>query len=488
MASPGSAPRTSFGEAAYHEFYHDDFAPRAHYRPLWEHIRRTGQSVLSEKRREAHWTLRTDGVTFTVYGDEDEGIERVWPLDLLPRIIPAAEWAPLEAGLKQRLRALNLFLADLYGPQRAIRDGVVPAELIYRGRDFRREIHGITPPLGIWVHVAGIDLVRDERGRYLVLEDNLRTPSGVSYMIENRIVERRTLPEFFARYRVRRVEHYPALLVEALRELSPRGKDDAVVVLLTPGIYNSAYFEHTFLAREMGIELAEGRDLVVENDVVHLKTTHGLQRVDVLYRRIDDDFLDPLCFRPDSTLGVAGIVNAWRAGNVAIVNAPGTGIADDKAVYPYVPALIRYYLGEAPILDNVPTFRMTVPEERAYVLSHLQDVVVKAVSESGGYGMLMGPASTRALREDFARRIDANPRGYIAQPVIPLSRHLCHLDGELESRHIDLRPFVIQGQEIHVVPGGLTRVALTKGSLVVNSSQGGGSKDTWVLADAESDR
>jgi uncharacterized circularly permuted ATP-grasp superfamily protein len=488
MASPGSAPRTSFGEAAYHEFYHDDFEPRAHYRPLWEHIRRTGQSLLSEKRREAHWTLRTDGVTFTVYGDEDEGIERVWPLDLLPRIIPASEWAPLHAGLEQRLRALNLFLADLYGPQRAIRDGVVPAELIYRGKDFRREIHGINPPLGIWVHIAGIDLVRDEHGRYLVLEDNLRTPSGVSYMIENRIVERRTLPEFFARYRVRRVEHYPALLLQALRELSPRGKDDAVVVLLTPGIYNSAYFEHTFLAREMGVELAEGRDLVVENDVVHLKTTHGLQRVDVLYRRIDDDFLDPLCFRSDSTLGVAGIINAWRAGNVAIVNAPGTGIADDKAVYPYVPALIRYYLGEAPILDNVPTYRMTVPEERAYVLGHLSDVVVKAVSESGGYGMLMGPASTRALREDFARRIQENPRGYIAQPVIPLSRHLCHLDGELESRHIDLRPFVIQGREIHVVPGGLTRVALRKGSLVVNSSQGGGSKDTWVLADAESDR
>jgi uncharacterized circularly permuted ATP-grasp superfamily protein len=488
MASPGSAPRTSFGEAAYHEFYHDDFEPRTHYRPLWEHIRRTGQSVLSEKRREAHWTLRTDGVTFTVYGDEDEGIERVWPLDLLPRIIPASEWAPLEAGLKQRLRALNAFLADLYGPQRAVRDGVVPAELIYRGKDFRREIHGIEPPLGLWVHIAGIDLVRDERGRYLVLEDNLRTPSGVSYMIENRIVERRTLPEFFARYRVRRVEHYPALLLQALRELSPRGKDDAVVVLLTPGIYNSAYFEHTFLAREMGVELAEGRDLVVENDVVLLKTTHGLQRVDVLYRRIDDDFLDPLCFRPDSTLGVAGIVNAWRAGNVAIVNAPGTGIADDKAVYPYVPALIRYYLAETPILDNVPTYRMTVPDEREYVLSHLGDVVVKAVSESGGYGMLMGPASTRALREDFARRILANPRGYIAQPVIPLSRHLCHLDGELESRHIDLRPFVIHGREIHVVPGGLTRVALTKGSLVVNSSQGGGSKDTWVLADAESDR
>jgi len=488
MASLGSMTQTSFGEAAYHEFYHDDFEPRAHYRPLWEHIRRTGQSLLSEKRREAHWTLQTDGVTFTVYGDEEEGIERVWPLDLLPRIIPAAEWAPLEAGLKQRLRALNAFLADLYGPQRVLKDGVVPSELVYHGKDFRREIHGIAPPLGVYVHVAGIDLVRDEHGRYLVLEDNLRTPSGVSYMIENRIVERRTLPEFFARYRVRRVEHYPALLLQALRELSPRGKDQAVVVLLTPGIYNSAYFEHTFLAREMGVELAEGRDLVVENDIVLLKTTSGLQRVDVLYRRIDDDFLDPLCFRPDSTLGVAGVINAWRAGNVAIVNAPGTGIADDKAVYPYVPALIKYYLGETPILENVPTYRMTVPEERAYVLDHLSDVVVKAVSESGGYGMLMGPASTKALRADFAKRIQENPRGYIAQPVIPLSRHLCHLDGELESRHIDLRPFVIQGAELHVVPGGLTRVALRKGSLVVNSSQGGGSKDTWVLADAESDR
>jgi uncharacterized circularly permuted ATP-grasp superfamily protein len=488
MASPAPQPLTSFGEAAYHEFYRDDFEPRAHYRPLWEHIRRAGQSLLSERRREAHWTLRTDGVTFTVYGDEADGIERVWPLDLLPRIIPAAEWAPIHAGLEQRLRALNAFLADLYGAQRVLRDGVVPAELIYRGKDFRREIHGIVPPLGVFVHVAGIDLVRDERGRYLVLEDNLRTPSGVSYMIENRIVERRTLPEFFARYRVRRVEHYPALLLQALREVSPRGKDEAVVVLLTPGIYNSAYFEHTFLAREMGVELAEGRDLVVKNDVVHLKTTSGLRRVDVLYRRIDDDFLDPLCFRPDSTLGVAGVINAWRAGNVAIVNAPGTGIADDKAVYPYVPALIRYYLGETPILENVPTWRMTVPEERALVLDRLRDVVVKAVSESGGYGMLMGPASSAAERADFARRIQENPRGYIAQPVIPLSRHLCHLDGELESRHIDLRPFVIQGEQIHVVPGGLTRVALHKGSLVVNSSQGGGSKDTWVLADAESDR
>jgi uncharacterized circularly permuted ATP-grasp superfamily protein len=481
--------RTSFGEAAYHEFYRDDFEPRSHYAPLWEHIRRAGQSLLSEKAREAHWTLQTDGVTFTVYGDEEEGIERVWPLDLLPRIIPAAEWLPIEAGLKQRVRALNAFLLDLYGKQQVLRDGVVPAELIYRGKDFRREIHGIRPPHDLYVHISGIDLVRDADGKYLVLEDNLRTPSGVSYMIENRIVVRRTLPEFFSRYHVRRVEHYPALLAQALRGLSPRGNGEAVVVLLTPGIYNAAYFEHTFLAREMGIELAEGRDLVTRDDIVYLKTTHGLQRVDVLYRRIDDDYLDPLCFRPDSTLGVAGVINAWRAGNVAIVNAPGTGIADDKAVYPYVPDLIRYYLGEAPILANVTTYRMTIAEERAYVLDHLDSVVVKAVSESGGYGMLMGPASTKALRADFAQRIEDNPRGYIAQPVIPLSRHLCHLDGELESRHLDLRPFVIHGgDEIHVVPGGLTRVALTKGSLVVNSSQGGGSKDTWVLADAESDR
>jgi uncharacterized circularly permuted ATP-grasp superfamily protein len=478
------AAAPSFGAAAYHEFYRDDFEPRAHYRPLWEHIRKAGQALLSDKVREAHLTLHTEGVTFTVYANSDEGIERVWPFDLLPRIITASEWAPIEAGLAQRVRALNRFLEDVYGEQRILRDGVVPAELVYGGRDYRREIRGIRPPLGIYIHISGIDVVRGADGGYLVLEDNLRTPSGVSYMIENRIVERRTLPEFFARYRVRRVEHYPALLLQALRELSPRGGQDAVVVLLTPGVYNSAYFEHTFLAHEMGIELAEGRDLVVQNDVVYLKTTHGLQRVDVLYRRIDDDYLDPLCFRPDSTLGVAGIINAWRAGNVAIVNAPGTGIADDKAVYPYVPDIIRYYLGEAPVLRNVPTWRMTVSDERERVLGDLENVVVKAVSESGGYGILIGPQSTAAQRAEFAAQVRANPRNYIAQPVIPLSRHLCYLDGELESRHIDLRPFVIQGREIHVVPGGLTRVALTKGSLVVNSSQGGGSKDTWVLSDA----
>jgi uncharacterized circularly permuted ATP-grasp superfamily protein len=481
-AGPAAAPVPSPG-TPYHEFYLDDFEPREHYRLLWEHLRKVGQSGLGAKAREAQLALHTEGVTFTVYGQSEEGIERVWPFDIVPRIIPAAEWAPLEAGLKQRVRALNLFLRDIYGEQRVLKDGVLPAELVYQGKDFRREILDVEPPHGIYVHVSGIDLVRDGEGRYLVLEDNIRTPSGVSYMIENRIVGRRILPEFFERYRVRRVDHYPALLLQALRHVAPRGPDAAEVVVLTPGIHNSAYFEHTFLAKEMGVELAEGRDLVVRNNVVHLKTTRGLRRVDVIYRRVDDVFLDPLAFRADSLVGVAGVINAWRAGNVAIVNAPGTGIGDDKAIYPFVPDLIRYYLGEPPLLQNVPTYQMTRPDERAYVLDNLEHMVVKMVSESGGYGMLMGPTSTVEQRAEYAARVLADPRNYIAQPVVPLSRHLCYVDGELESRHIDLRPFVIYGEEIQVVPGGLTRVALTKGSLVVNSSQGGGSKDTWVLTE-----
>jgi uncharacterized circularly permuted ATP-grasp superfamily protein len=381
------------------------------------------------------------------------------------------------------VRALNLFLKDLYSGQNILKDGVVPPELIYAGKDFRREIMDIAPPHGIYTHISGVDLIRDEEGRYLVLEDNLRTPSGVSYMLENRIVERRILREFFARYRVRRVEHYPNLLLQALRHLSPRGEDRATIVVLTPGVFNSAYFEHTFLAKEMGVELAEGRDLVCKNDKVYLKTTRGLRQVDVVYRRVDDDFLDPLVFRRESVLGVAGIINAWRAGNVAIVNAPGSGIADDKAVYIHVPEIIRYYLGEAPILSNVPTYKMTDPADQAYVLDNLENMVVKAVAESGGYGMLMGPTSTPAQRAEFVKKVQENPRNYIAQPVVQLSRHICYLDGELESRHLDLRPFVIYGRDIEVVPGGLTRVAMTKGSLVVNSSQGGGSKDTWVLAE-----
>jgi uncharacterized circularly permuted ATP-grasp superfamily protein len=468
---------------AYHEFYQEDFRPREHYLPMWEHIQRTGQHLLSDKAREAHLTLHTEGVTFTVYSESDEGIERVWPFDILPRIITAAEWAHIEAGLKQRIRALNLFLKDLYHGQRCLKDGVIAPALIFRGKDFCREIMDIDAPHDIYTHIGGVDLIRDEDGRYLVLEDNLRTPSGVSYMIENRIVERRILPELFSKYRVRRVEHYPALLLQALRHLSPRGKDQASIVVLTPGIYNSAYFEHTFLAKEMGVELAEGRDLVCRNDRVFLKTTHGLQQVDVIYRRVDDAFLDPLVFRADSVLGVAGLINAWRAGNVALVNAPGAGIADDKAVCSHVPALVRYYLGEEPILRQVPTYQMTDPDDRAYVLDNLERMVVKAVAESGGYGMLMGPSSTTAQRADFARRMQADPRNYIAQPVVQLSRHICYLDGELESRHLDLRPFIVYGDGIDVVPGGLTRVAMTKGSLVVNSSQGGGSKDTWVLAE-----
>jgi len=473
-----SKPRTP-----YHEFYADDFTPREHYRLLWDHIKATGNNALEAKAHESQLALQAEGVTFTVYGESEEGIERIWPFDLIPRIITAQEWVKIESGLKQRVRALNLFLGDLYGEQRIIKDGVIPPELIYQGRDFRREIVGIVPPGGIYTHVSGIDIIRDEKGEFLILEDNLRTPSGVSYMIENRVIERRILPEFFNKYRVRRVEHYPSLLLAALRALSPRGKDHAEIVLLTPGIYNSAYFEHTFLAKEMGVELAEGRDMVTVNDIVYLKTTTGLQRVDVIYRRIDDDFLDPLVFRSDSALGIAGVINAWRAGNVAIVNAPGSGIADDKAVYPYVPDIIKYYLGQQPILNNVPTYQMTNVKDREYVFDNMERMVIKAVSESGGYGMLMGPSSTPALRKEFMGLVQENPRNYIAQPVVYLSRHVCYMDGELEARHLDLRPYVIYGDDIEVVPGGLTRVALRKGSLVVNSSQGGGSKDTWVLAE-----
>jgi uncharacterized circularly permuted ATP-grasp superfamily protein len=474
----GGRPRTP-----YHEFYADDFTPRDHYRLLWDHIKATGNSALEAKAHESQLALQAEGVTFTVYGESEEGIERIWPFDLIPRIITAPEWSKIESGLKQRVRALNLFLGDLYGEQKIIKDGVIPPELIYQGRDFRREIVGIVPPRGIYTHISGIDIIRDEQGEFLILEDNLRTPSGVSYMIENRVIERRIMPEFFNKYRVRRVEHYPSLLLAALRALSPRGKDSAEIVLLTPGIYNSAYFEHTFLAKEMGVELAEGRDMVVINDIVYLKTTTGLQRIDVIYRRIDDDFLDPLVFRSDSALGIAGVINAWRAGNVAIVNAPGSGIADDKAVYPYVPDIIRYYLGQQPILNNVPTYQMTNVKDREYVFDNMERMVIKAVSESGGYGMLMGPSSTPALRREFMDLVQENPRNYIAQPVVYLSRHTCYMDGELEARHLDLRPFTIYGEEIEVVPGGLTRVALRKGSLVVNSSQGGGSKDTWVLAE-----
>ncbi|MCG6863060.1 MAG: circularly permuted type 2 ATP-grasp protein [Chromatiaceae bacterium] len=468
---------------AYDEFFQDDFRPRPHYARMWDHIRHAGLHLLDAKSREACMTLRAEGVAFSRYSTQSEGIGRVWPFDIVPRIITAGEWRLIEAGLKQRVRALNLFLRDIYGRQNILKDGVVPPELIYNGKDFRREIMDISPPQDIYIPISGIDLVRDEEGRYLVLEDNLRMPSGMSCMIENRIIERRILPELFSNYRVRRVEHYPDLLLESLRFLSPRGEGQAAVVLLTPGGFDSACFEHTFLAKEMGVELAEGRDLVCKNDKVYLKTKRGLRQVDVVYRCVDDDFLDPLELNAETVLGVAGIVNAWRSGNVAVVNAPGVGIADDKAVYAHVADIIRYYLGEAPILANVETYEMTVDQDQEYVLENLERMVVKAVAGSGDGRVLMGPTSTPAQRTQLEKKIRENPRNYIAQPVVQLSRHLCCLDGELESRHMDLRPYVIFGRDIEVVPGGLTRVATNKGWPVVNSSRGGGSKDTWVLAD-----
>ncbi len=402
----------------------------------------------------------------------------------MPRIVPADEWATIERGLVQRLRALNMFIADVYHRQRILDEGIVPASLIFGSRNFRREMLGVDVPGDVYAHIGGVDLVRDGSGRYLVLEDNLRTPSGVSYMLESREALKRIFATLFDRYGVRPIDQYPRRLFETLRSVAPRlAGGDPTIVLLTPGAYNSAYFEHSYLARQMGIEIVEPRDLVVHQNRVFNRTTRGLQRVDVIYRRIDDEFLDPLAFREDSLLGVPGLLNAYRAGTVTLANAIGTGFADDKAVYPFVPELIRFYLGEEPILPNVDTYQCTREDDRAYVLDHLDELVVKAVDQSGGYGMLIGPASTAAEREEFRRRIAAEPRNYIAQPTIALSRHPTFVDAGLHGCHIDLRPFVLSGADTtHIVPGGLTRTALRLGSLVVNSSQGGGSKDTWVLA------
>jgi uncharacterized circularly permuted ATP-grasp superfamily protein len=389
----------------------------------------------------------------------------------------------VERGLVQRITALNLFLKDVYGEGKILADGVVPRRLVVSCKHYRREMRGVRVPHDIYVSIAGIDLVRLPGGEFAVLEDNLRVPSGVSYMLSNRHVMRNVFPKLFQHYQIRSVDHYPRMLLSTLQELSPSGSVEPTVVLLTPGSFNSAYFEHTFLARQMGVELVEGRDLVVHDNVVYMRTTAGLRRVDVIYRRIDDDFIDPIPFRHDSVMGVPGLFNAYRAGNVILANAIGTGIADDKAVYAYVPAIIRYYLDEDPILENVPTYLLEDAASRSYVLDHLGELVVKAVDESGGYGMLIGPHSTRGEREEFRERIVANPRGYIAQPTLSLSAAPCFIDGRIEPRHVDLRPYVLNGKKVRVVPGGLTRVALRKGSLVVNSSQGGGSKDTWVLED-----
>jgi uncharacterized circularly permuted ATP-grasp superfamily protein len=465
----------------FDEMFEAPGRPRPHYRVLHEHLTGLDARTFDERRRAADVAFLHRGITFTVYS-QDEGIERIFPFDLVPRIIPRREWERLERGLSQRVAALNLFLADLYHAQRILRDRVIPPELVFGARHFRREMVGIDVPQGVYVHVTGTDLVRDDKGEYFVLEDNVRSPSGVSYMLENRQAMKRTFAGMFERYGVLPIDHYPQELLSTLRSVAPRDIPDPTVVLLTPGVHNSAYYEHAFLAREMGVEIVEGRDLVTHNNRVYTRTTRGLKTVDVIYRRVDDDFLDPLAFRQDSQIGVAGLLSAYRAGNVTLANAVGTGVADDKAVYTYVPDMIRYYLGEDPILQNVPTWRAHDPKDRTYILERLDDLVVKAVNESGGYGMLVGPHSTREQRDEFRARIAANPRNYIAQPTLALSRHPTFVGGELRGCHVDLRPYALSGgQRVTLVPGGLTRVALRPGSLVVNSSQGGGSKDTWVV-------
>src|ERR1700690_3371411 len=470
-------------DQAYDEMFETPGVPRAHYQGLYKTLLGFPPEEMRKSQQAADLSFLHQGITFTVYGN-DEGTERVFPNDLLPRIIPHKEWQKIENGLTQRIAALNLFLEDIYHHGRILADGIVPRELVYTCRHFRREMRGLTVPRGIYVSICGTDLVRLPDGNFAVLEDNLRVPSGVSYMLANREVLKQVFPTLFRDYGVCPVDHYAQALLATLRALSPASsttRHEPTVVLLTPGIYNSAYFEHTFLAQQMGIELVEGRDLLVHDNVVYMRTTAGLRRVDVIYRRVDDDFIDPLGFRTDSRLGVPGLFNAYRAGNVTMANAPGTGVADDKATYAYVPKIIRYYLGQDPILENIETFVLTDKTQRDHVLGHLEEMVVKAVGESGGYGMLIGPHSTAAEREKFRQLIQAEPRNYIAQPTLALSRGPCFVDGEIGARHIDLRPYILYGENVTLVPGGLTRVALRRGSLVVNSSQGGGSKDTWVL-------
>jgi uncharacterized circularly permuted ATP-grasp superfamily protein len=456
--------------------------PRPGYRRLYDQLQRLGPKELARRHDLAMQMFRNHGITFAVYPDA-QGTEKVFPFDIIPRVLSAQTWKRLEAGLKQRMAALNLFLDDVYGPKLILEQRVVPPEIVLTSPQYLREVEGLPVPHGIHGHIAGIDLVRDHKGDFFVLEDNLRTPSGVSYVLANRHVMKRVLPDLFAGYPVRPVEGYVHELLRHLRWLAPEGVDDPTIVLLTPGINNSAYYEHLYLAKQMGIELVEGTDLVVDLDHVFMRTTRGLQPVHVIYRRIDDGWIDPIFGRQESLVGVAGLVNAYRAGNVAIANALGNGVADDKAVYALVPKIIRYYLDEDPILPNVQTYLCALEEDRRYVLEHLEELVVKTVDASGGYGMLIGPESTREQREDFRHRITARPRMFIAQPVVSLSVQPIFDGGRLRRTHQDLRPFVLTGPEVYVTSGGLTRVALTQGSLVVNSSQGGGSRDTWVMAE-----
>ncbi|MEI7592014.1 MAG: circularly permuted type 2 ATP-grasp protein [Actinomycetes bacterium] len=466
----------------FDEVFDADGHCRPHYAPLLSRLTGFTPDDLIRRARVRDAAFRSQGITFTVY-DEGEGIERTFPMDLLPRIIPADEWRQIEAGLVQRVRALNLFLDDLYvGDQASIHDGIIPSWVVKSSDGFCREAFGIPMPLGARCLVAGVDLVRDGEGSYRVLEDNLRNPSGISYVIENRVAMTRVLPSVFADQQVRPVDHYGQALLNALGRVAPSASSDRpTVVVLTPGVYNSAYFEHVFLASQMGVELVEGRDLVVDDHVVSMRTTRGLKRVDVIYRRINDDYLDPVPFRSDSTLGVPGLMAAARVGNVTIANAVGNGVADDKAVYAYVPEFIRYYLGEEPILPNVETYLLWDQDMRSQVLDRLDELVIKPVAGAGGYGIVIGPSATDEELVDCRNRIVENPRGYVAQEVVALSRHPALVGDHVEGRHIDLRPFVLSGEKIEVIPGGLTRVAMGRGSLVVNSSQGGGSKDTWVL-------
>jgi len=487
MAMAQQAREELFRDYNIGSFYDEMFSARStargHYSRVYDELAALGSGQFQQRRELADSAFLLQGITFTVYSD-GRGTERLFPFDLVPRILPFSEWSKIEAGLTQRVLALNFFLRDIYGPQQILKDRKIPRSLVYSCRHFRREAMGLEVPRGIYTHVAGIDLVRDSRtGEFLVLEDNVRTPSGVSYVLENRLVMTRTFPGAFQRHGVLPVHHYPDELCQILRSLSMRSTDP-VIVVLTPGNFNSAYFEHSFLAQQMGVELVEGRDLVVNDDVVYMKTINGLTRVDVIYRRIDDEFLDPLAFRGDSVLGVPGLMGAYRAGNVALANAIGNGVADDKAVYAYVPDMIRYYLDQEPLLRNVDTYICSRPDDLAYVVDHLHELVVKAVGESGGYGMLMGPMSTKSMIDDFRTRLLLDPRNYIAQPLVPLS--VCPsydaASGRMAGRHVDLRPYCLfTGDKVTIVPGGLTRVALQPGSMVVNSSQGGGSKDTWVL-------
>jgi uncharacterized circularly permuted ATP-grasp superfamily protein len=471
----------SFGNQFFDEMVGGETGVRPHYTKFQQLFDSVPTPDFEQKRLAVDLAFLRQGITFNVYGDA-QGTERIFPFDLVPRIIPAKEWEHIEAGLTQRITALNLFLHDLYHDQRIVKDGVVPPHYVFSGKHFRRELVGFDVPKDIYIHICGTDLIRGADGGYMVLEDNGRCPSGVSYVLENRRAMKRTFPGMFESIGVRPVEHYPQELLKTLQHLAPAGVAEPNVVLLTPGAYNSAYFEHTYLARQMGIEIVEGRDLVVRDARVFMRTTKGHKQVHVIYRRLDDDFLDPTVFRRDSMLGVPGLIHAYRAGNVSLANALGTGIADDKVIYYFVPRMIKYYLDQEPILPNVPTYLANEETDKKYILENLDKLVVKAANESGGYGMLMGPRSTQKERDEFRDAIVADPRNYIAQPMISLSTHPTRQDdGTFEGRHIDLRPFILYGEKISIVPGGLTRVALRKGSLVVNSSQGGGSKDTWVL-------